>query len=203
MARKSRGPVNFTSEEVVTQKTRRGRPAAPTRNFPAALQKVVVHELEQIRAELTETRRHRQEPTEGFLGRSYSPEEKLQLRLRALAQDFRIRHQLLEDAVPTAQVCEMLRVSTQTPIDRKDAGTLLAIKDNGVWKFPSWQFDPEGPDGVVEGFPEVVRALRMGPLGKIRWFTTPTELFGRAPIEELRHGDKARVLYEAERSNAE
>jgi hypothetical protein len=78
-------------------------------------------------------------------------------------------------------------------------GTLLAVLDRGVWRFPAWQFDPEGPDGVVEGLPEVLRALEVSPLAKASWLVRPNQyLEGRTPLAALKEG---RV--EAVRSAAE
>ena len=94
----------------------------------------------------------------------------------------------------------MLGVGRQTPHDRAKAGTLLAIRDNGRLLFPDWQFDPEGPDGVIAGLPEVLRELRgpLSPLARIRWFLTPKSLIeGRTPLEALRAGDVDSAVAEA------
>jgi len=52
---------------------------------------------------------------------------------------------------------------------------------------------------VVEGLPEVLRALRASPLAKASWFVRPNPyLQGRTPLEALRKGQ-----IEAVRSAAE
>lgn len=79
-----------------------------------------------------------------------------------------------------------------------DSESALALRLTG-WKFPSWQFDPEGPDGVVEGLPEVLKALGGSNFSKLNWLVSPNcYLDGIAPIEDLKRGDKERVLKEAE-----
>jgi len=121
--------------------------------------------------------------------------------LRNLYRAFADRHRLLADAIGAVEVAELLGVGRQTPHDRLRAQTLLAVKDRGQWRFPSWQFDSDGPDGVVPGLPEALRALR-GPisdLGRVRWFVTPkASLDDRAPIDALHSGDVDDVVVVAE-----
>lgn len=114
--------------------------------------------------------------------------ERTSLELETLTRAFRLRNTLLVDALTAPQVAKLLGVSRQTPHDRTEAGTLLGALDNGVLRFPPWQFDPDGPNAVVAGFPDVVQALRMSPLAKIHWFTRPNPyLDGQRPIDALRN----------------
>lgn len=198
MTHRHREPHEFRSEESVAV---RGRPRSATSGFPPAVKRIVDRELALLKTELAEAPKAAVE--DDFFGYGFSPAQKADMRLRALRQAFAVRRRLLENSLATPQVCELLEVSSQTPHDRREAGTLLGIKENGVWRYPDWQFDMGGPDGVIEGLPEILRALRMGPLGKMRWLSEPHDLFGRSPIEELRVGNRERVLYEAERANAE
>jgi hypothetical protein len=127
-------------------------------------------------------------------GEALSRAERTALELEGLAESFRLRNALLADALTAPQVAKMLGVSRQTPHDRTSAGTLLGVLDHGVLRFPPWQFDPSGPDGVVAGFPEIVRALSMSAMAKINWFTRPNPyLEGRRPIDALQ-AEPARVL---------
>jgi hypothetical protein len=125
-----------------------------------------------------------------------------QVRRANLLRAFAERRRLLAGALSVADVAELLGVGRQTPHDRARAGTLLAVKENGRLVFPDWQFDPEGPDGVVAGLPDVLRAMSDRPisaLGRVRWFLTPKPLMGgRSPLDALRAGDVAAAAGEAE-----
>lgn len=117
-----------------------------------------------------------------------------------LLRAFALRRKVLEDSLTAVEVADMLgAASRQTPHDRLAAGTLLAVKDGGKARFPTWQFDPEGPDGVLEGLPAVLGEL--GPrtqLGRVLWFLGPRRgLGGSSPLEALRHGRATDVVAEA------
>jgi hypothetical protein len=117
-----------------------------------------------------------------------------------LLRGFALRRQVLKGALTAAEVADLLgAASRQTPHDRAHAGTLLAIRDGGKLRFPIWQFDPEGPDGVLGGLAEAIAELpRQSPLGRIVWFITPKlRLQNRAPLELLRRGDVDPVIAEA------
>ena len=128
-------------------------------------------------------------------GRAHTDAERVALELAAQARAVRLREVLLADALTAPRVAVLLGTTRQTPHDRVRRGSLLGIVDRGALRFPPWQFDPEGPDRVVAGLPEVVRALDMPPLAKVGWFVRPSPyLEGRTPIQALRDGDRDRVL---------
>lgn len=117
-----------------------------------------------------------------------------------LRQGYAERQRLLADALPVAEVADLLGVGRQTPHDRRSTGSMLAIKDRGQWRYPAWQFDPDGADGVIDGLPEVLRALTGArtEIARARWFTTPKPLLaGRTPVQALRDGDVDEVIAEA------
>jgi excisionase family DNA binding protein len=121
-------------------------------------------------------------------------------RKKNLLRAFGERRNLLAGALTVSEVAKMLGVGRQTPHDRVKAGRLLAVRDNGKLFFPEWQFDADQSDGVVAGFPDVLREMRgpISPLAKVKWFLTPKSLMaGRAPIEALRAGDVDSVVAEA------
>ena len=129
---------------------------------------------------------------------TYSKEEKRALELVSMINYFDYRKKLLSNALSNSCVAEMLGVSRQTPHDRVRAGQLLAILDNNVLKFPEWQFDPAGPNGVVAGLPEVLTALKCGTFAKISWLANPSPIFdGMKPIDALRMGLVDEVVHEA------
>jgi len=126
--------------------------------------------------------------------------EMTRIRRRNLLEGFAERHELLEGALNVSEVADLLQVGRQTPHDRLKAGRLLAVRENGRLAFPDWQFDPDGPDGVLDGFTDVLHALQgpLSPLGRIRWFVRPkTLLNGKSPIEALRDGETHEAILEA------
>lgn len=130
-----------------------------------------------------------------------SAQELAAIRWENLRRSFGERRRLLADALSVNEVAELLGVGRQTPHDRAKAQTLLAVKDNGRLLFPQWQFDPDGPDGVVAGLPETLAAMH-GPVsqvGKVRWFTTakPQLPGGVTPLDALRAGSVDEVLAQA------
>jgi hypothetical protein len=131
-------------------------------------------------------------------GRTFSHEERVKLELDALLRYFQWRRQLLEGALTSPQVAKILRTSRQTPHDRVKARTLLGILDNGTFRFPSWQFDPEGPDGIIDGLANVLKALQVSDLAKLSWLVRPNPLLeSLTPLQMLKQGQKERVVQEA------
>jgi hypothetical protein len=118
-----------------------------------------------------------------------------------LLRRFELRRKLLEHALTASAVAKLLGArNRQTANQRAEAGTLLAIRDNGALRFPLWQFDPEGPEGVVEGLPAVLKALPMpSDFARAVWFVTPKPLLGeRTPLAALKDGDVDQVMTVAE-----
>jgi hypothetical protein len=125
-------------------------------------------------------------------------EEGTALELAVIKEFFDWRQNLLKDSLTAPKVAELLGTSRQTPHDRLKNGSLVAIRDNGTLKFPIWQFDPEGPDGVFDGLPEVLKTLKMPIYSKISWLTRANlHLGGLTPIEALRRRQKAEVIAES------
>lgn len=124
--------------------------------------------------------------------------ERQELELASLLRNFEWRRRLLAGALSASVVAQLLGTSRQTPHDRVKSGSLLAVLDRGIWRFPDWQFDPAGPDGVLDGFPEVLRVLQVSPLAKASWFVRPNPyLDGLTPIAVLKRGDKERAIEQA------
>lgn len=135
---------------------------------------------------------------EALAGRTFSDEERVKLELESLLQYFQWRRQLLKGALTSSQVAKLLGTSRQTPHDRVKARTLLGISDNGALRFPSWQFDPEGPDGVIEGLPDVLKTLQVSDLAKLSWLVRSNPfLEGLTPVQALKQGQEERVVQEA------
>ncbi|MEO1004557.1 MAG: hypothetical protein AAFW67_01640 [Cyanobacteria bacterium J06638_38] len=78
------------------------------------------------------------------------------------------------------------------------AKRILGIKDKGVYKYPLWQFDPEGDDGILDGLPGVLDALDVSDFVKLNWFCKPHLAFeGQTPVEMLKQGEVEAVVVEA------
>ncbi|MFN9386636.1 MAG: antitoxin Xre/MbcA/ParS toxin-binding domain-containing protein [Cyanobacteriota bacterium] len=127
------------------------------------------------------------------------PANAAQLEFEALRRSFALRRQLLASTIGTAEVNELLAAgSRQTVHDRLRAGTLLGILDQGKWRFPLWQFDADGPNGVIDGLAQVLQALQVSNLAKARWLQKPHPVFGGStPLDLLRQGRLEDVLAEA------
>ena len=93
-------------------------------------------------------------------GAAPNRQEQALLEAEALRRYFTYRRELLRDCYTSSQVADLLGTSRQTPHDRLRARTLLAVQERGRYCFPKWQFDPAGPEGVVAGLPDVLRARR-------------------------------------------
>lgn len=127
-------------------------------------------------------------------GKTYSPSERATLEAAALARSFARRREVLAGALSAPEVADLLGTSRQTPHDRTKAGTLLGVLDRGALRFPAWQFDPEGEDGVVSSLSDVLRVLRLSPFGKASWLSRPNPyLDGLTPAEALEAGEDEAV----------
>ena len=130
--------------------------------------------------------------------RQYTQQESFRLEIASLHRSFERRRELLQNSLTAKQVGDLLGTTRQTPHDRAEKGSLLAVLDKGIWRFPSWQFDPQGPDGVVEGLHEVLKSLGGSNFSKLNWLVSPNRyLDDLTPIEALKRGYKERVLKEA------
>ena len=133
-------------------------------------------------------------------GKEYNSAERVALASVAQARGFARRKALLEGALTAPEVARLLGTSRQTPHDRVKSKTLLAVPDGGAARFPLWQFDAAGPNGVIAGLPDVLRALNVPPYSQAAWLTRPNaQLQERTPLEELKRGRIRRVT-EAARS---
>lgn len=131
-------------------------------------------------------------------GRKYSLQEAALLEITSLKRYFDRRKELLQSSLTASEVANLLGTTRQTPHDRFNKKSLLAVKDNGVWKFPLWQFDPAGADGVIEGLPEVLKVLEGSEFTKLNWLTSPSPYLNNlTPVEALKQGQKNKVIKEA------
>ncbi|MBW4510134.1 MAG: DUF2384 domain-containing protein [Scytonematopsis contorta HA4267-MV1] len=125
-----------------------------------------------------------------------SEEEKYKLESTSLENFFEWRKKILDDSLTAPEVAKLINAkSRQTPHDRFKRNDLVAVKDAGVLKFPRWQFDPQAADGVIDGLPDVLKALKVPDFSKISWLTRPNPaLDGFTPIDALKRGNKDEVI---------
>lgn len=124
-----------------------------------------------------------------------TPAERVEAEVDVLMRSFQRRRDLLDGALTTAQVAGLLGTSRQTPHDRVASGTLLAVMDRGALRFPAWQFDPDGADGVVAGLPQAIRALDVSALAKVSWLTRANAMLdGMTPLATLKAGRDDEVV---------
>lgn len=157
-------------------------------------EKSAVNKTEKV-VNITENDRIIEKLTNGY---NYTPAEKIELELTTLQRYFERRRELLSNSFTTTQVAKLLGTSRQTPHDRVKNKSLLAVRDNGQWKFPIWQFDAEGADGVIDGLLEVLKNLSINSeFAKLNWFMYPLPVLdGLTPVEALKQGLKTRVIAE-------
>lgn len=128
-------------------------------------------------------------------GQTFTETQRLEAETISIARYFQKRQELLQDSLSVAEVARLLGTCRQTPYDREKSGALLAVREKRGLRFPRWQFDPNGPDGIHAGFPEVLRALAVSPLAKASWFTRPSPyLQGRTPLQALRSGEVEQLV---------
>ena len=132
-------------------------------------------------------------------GKDYVEGRSLELELANLERYYQRRRELLEGSITSSKVAELLGCQNRATVrDRRLANTLLGVKDGGVYKYPLWQFDPSGDDGVLDGLPEVLAALDVSDFTKLNWFNKPHLAFDKkTPIEMLKQGEIEAVVIEA------
>ena len=110
------------------------------------------------------------------------------------------RVRLLGESVGAAEAGRLTGRSRQAVERQRRDGRILALRVGRRWRYPAWQFDTDGPGGVVPRLSEVVALLHLSPAGAGHWLRRPRpELGGETPIRLLRHRDPEPVLRLAER----
>jgi hypothetical protein len=130
-----------------------------------------------------------------IVGDDYSEGNLVVLELANLERYYQRRRELLDSSITTTQVANLIGCQAITTVhDRRKANTLLALKDNGVYKFPLWQFDPEGDDGVVDDLPEILKTLQVSNFAKLNWLNKSLRAFDdQTPIEILKKGEREEI----------
>jgi hypothetical protein len=192
--------VKVEPEEELTPRERRDV-VADVNLFLALRSQLGHNDLRTLRRTLhaasDETRSARSREIHPATGEPAAPaSEQALLAFRSLLQFFATRRDLLEDALTAPQAAKLLGVSRQTPLNRVRDNTLLAVLDRGAYRFPTWQFDPQGEGGVLPGFSRILDALEpQQPFAKLVWLRRPNPtLEGREPLDLLRDRELEPVL---------
>lgn len=127
-----------------------------------------------------------------------SSERKI-LEINTLFNYYNHRKQLLANSLTAQEVAHLLGVTRQTIHDRIKDGKLIGLIENNTMRLPIFQFDPEGPNGVVPGLMDVFAIMNCNLLGRIDWMVTPNPVFDRkTPLDALKGGELASVMVEAQ-----
>lgn len=119
--------------------------------------------------------------------------------LWANVESRRRRRELLRECVDSQQAGELTGRSRQAVERLRRDGRILALRVGRQWRYPAWQFDVDGPGGVLPQLDEVVDKLFLSPEGAASWLTRPHgDLGDRTPVERLRARDADTVLRLAE-----
>lgn len=186
---------NRAEKTIIGSLDRRGVSQAVMRSLKATIDSAERKDLEQLSFVF--------EPKANEPGSSDNTEPLWLLELENLKLLNQRRQDLLKDSLTSTQVADLMGWQHhKTASDRLKANTLLGVKDRGVYKFPLWQFDPEGEDGVVDGLPELLSRLNVSNFRKINWLSKPMAAFDNlTPVEILKRGnpdDVADLLIEAD-----
>jgi hypothetical protein len=135
-------------------------------------------------------------------GKIYSPEDALDLELWYLKSSFAEHQKILTTYYCQQEVIELLAktqpLSQATLVKRIKEGSLLAVIDDGTYRFPKWQFDSNETDGVIKGLSDVVKNLNCSDKAKISWFNAfNLDLSGATPLDLLKNGQIEEVLWAA------
>jgi hypothetical protein len=121
--------------------------------------------------------------------RSHPPEVAAAAVARGLAREKATREALVAESLSTAQVAQLLGVSSAAVTKRRAKGGLVAFRHKEDWRYPRWQFRGAR---VVAGVIAVWQLLpdRHDVAGLVRWFTLPSrQLNGETPLAAVLRGD--------------
>jgi hypothetical protein len=129
-------------------------------------------------------------------GHFFSKNEMFELETEQLQIRFAKRQELLKDSLTSAEVVSLLDVKRQTLHNRVESDSLLAVLEKGNLLFPKWQFDPNGPNGTLNGLNQVLSALKgLSQYEKFCWFINPSPfLNGATPLEAIKRQRIAEVV---------
>lgn len=109
------------------------------------------------------------------------------------------RAALLDESIDAVEAGRRTNRTRQAVERQRRDGRVLALREGRQWRYPAWQFDADGPGGLLPGLPEVIDKLRMSPAAAALWLSSPRpQLDDDVPIERLRRRDIEPVIALAE-----
>lgn len=105
------------------------------------------------------------------------------------------RTAVLGASVTRGAAARALGKSDQAVSAMLERGSLLGLKEGREWRIPSWQLDPDRPQGVLPGLREVARAYRDGVVSLSEWVDRPhPSLEDATPRQALVRGEVEGVV---------
>jgi len=112
-------------------------------------------------------------------------------------------HDTLTTPLPGSWLSSRLGVNQREIEQLRDRGELFAVKDQGEWLYPAWQFGPGG--SIPAGVREAVKAARAVGLDETRLLALlrrPAGMLGASRLLDLLFEGRSDFVVEAVRSAA-
>jgi hypothetical protein len=112
-------------------------------------------------------------------------------------------HDVPTTPLPGSWLSSRLGVSQREIEQLRDRGELFAVRDDGEWLYPAWQFGPGGT--IPAGVREAVKAARAAGLDETRLLALlrrPAGLLGAKRLLDLLFEGRSDFVVEAVRSAA-
>ena len=112
-------------------------------------------------------------------------------------------HDTLTTPLPGSWLSSRLGVNQREIEQLRDRGELFAVKDQGEWLYPAWQFGPGGkvPAGVREAV-KAARAVGLDEARLVALLRRPAGMLGASRLLDLLFEGRADFVVEAVRSAA-
>src|SRR5438552_2370701 len=112
-------------------------------------------------------------------------------------------HDTLTTPLPGSWLSSRLGVNPRELQQLRDRGELFAVRDNGEWLYPAWQFGPGGsiPTGVREAV-KTANAVGLDEARLVALLRRPAGLLGAKRLLDLLFEGRSDFVVEAVRSAA-
>ena len=112
-------------------------------------------------------------------------------------------HDTLTTPLPGSWLSSRLGVNPREIEQLRDRGELFAVRDQGEWLYPAWQFGPGGsvPDGVREAV-KTARAVGLDEARLVALLRRPAGLLGATRLLDLLFEGRSDFVVEVVRTAA-